>query len=169
VADQTKAPTVAESPASTDEAEIAIKPWPDDLTDEQIRASREKGDWYLHGLAEVVTGRDTEIGITLFVHGTIVSGQLVSGHRFFDGYIEGMDDPEVRKAFATPGEVYIARRRALDEDPETPHPAPAYIHLRNARIFAPGQAPLPTNRGGWWRGQIESVDAWVLGTLGEPA
>lgn len=124
-------------------------------------------DWYLQALVETVNGKDIEFPITLFVGGLIVSGQLVSGHKYFEGlgaqvtqFLGGPSDDviETVKYFTSPGEIYTKLKEA------TEIPPPQYIHLRGAKIFTPGQQPIPTE-GAWWRGRLVSVDGFHFGSL----
>lgn len=125
-------------------------------------------DWYLQALVNIVNGKDIEFPVTLFVGGLIVSGQLVSGHRYFEeGLCEqfskffGKDQvgsDEAIKNLTSPGDIY---RQPKDDN----QPGPQYIHLRCARVFAPGQQPIPSE-GSWWRGRLASVDGFHFGSLG---
>ena len=54
---------------------------------------------------------------------------------------------------------------AEDADPVEDPPSPLFLHLNGARTFSPGGHPIPTNRGVWWRGRLDSIDAWSFGEL----
>jgi hypothetical protein len=41
---------------------------------------------------------------------------------------------------------------------------PSYIHLKDARIFAPGQNPIPSS-GLLWRGRISCVEGFSMGSF----
>lgn len=124
-------------------------------------------DWYLQVLIDTVNGKDYELPITLFVGGLIVSGNLTSGHKYFQGLGEqlteffGGHSEDTEKAvqyFTSPGKIYAEE---TDSEPKSP---PQFIHLRQAMVFAPGQTPIP-NGGSWWRGRVASVDAFHFGSL----
>lgn len=52
-----------------------------------------------------------------------------------------------------------------DEGDDPSPPPPTYIHLRNARIFSPGQPAIPGNRGVLWRSRISEISGFSLGSL----
>ena len=125
-------------------------------------------DWYLRVLVNAVNGSEMALPVTLFVGGLVVSGKLVSGHRYFAGLREqltqffggkGVADEETLDSFTSEGQNYKAEKNADD-------PLPFYIHLEAAKEFAPGQQPIPTD-GTWWRGRLASVDAFHFGQLAE--
>ncbi|MDX1319990.1 MAG: hypothetical protein R3207_07420, partial [Oceanospirillum sp.] len=43
-------------------------------------------DWFLENLVNTVNGSDIEIGITLQMDGFLVSGYIVNGRKYFDGF-----------------------------------------------------------------------------------
>jgi len=51
------------------------------------------------------------------------------------------------------------------EDKEEQVSGYEYIHLRDAKIYAPGQNPLPAN-GLLWRGRLSSVGGFSYGVFG---
>jgi hypothetical protein len=139
------------------------------LSEDESRALNEDKDWFLQSLVDSVNGTTAEIGLTLQVSGLLVSGTLVSGDRYFEGFAEAVaaakaDDKESaethRAAFAKYGEQY--KQRPEDEGIK---PRPLYIHLKDARFYTPGAKPLPGNKGVWWRGRISEVSAFILGVL----
>ena len=126
-------------------------------------------DNYLQLLVDLINGTEMEFPITLFVGGTVVSGQLVSGHRYFEQglgsalkeYFTGMsDDAEVTRAIEN---LTSAKELYTNKDLKPTLP-PAFIHLRGARVFTPGQEPTPRG-GSWWRGRLSRVDAFHFGSL----
>ena len=147
-----------------------------DKTQEQDNAAlqepnSELPDWYLQALVQMVNGKDIEFPITLFAGGLIVSGQLTSGHKYFEGLgvqlkqffgksTEHTDD--VIKYFTQPAEIY------LKDNKKEKTPPPQYIHLREAKVFTPGQQPIPSE-GSWWRGRLISIDGFHFGTLSASA
>jgi hypothetical protein len=129
-------------------------------------------DWFLQALVDMANGSDTEFPVTLNVGGMLVSGTLVGGHKYFEGFAKdffsGWSESTresagtLEKWFAELGEIYTADKKA---DGGNPLASIRFIHLKNARFFQPGVAPIPTNRGVWWRGRLEAVEGFVLGTL----
>jgi hypothetical protein len=41
--------------------------------------------WYLQSLVSIVNGNNGEFPVTLYVKGLVISGNLISGHRYFAG------------------------------------------------------------------------------------
>lgn len=123
-------------------------------------------DWFLQSLVSTVNKTDLEIGITLVVGGSIVSGRLVGGKRYFEIFAkefsamwpEGSSDA-IYQAFAKYGEIY-----SQEENHKEDGPPPQFIHLVDSRCFFPGNQ-LPDNKGVLWRGRINSVSGFSLGQL----
>jgi hypothetical protein len=124
-------------------------------------------DWYLEALVEEINGKEIAFPITLFVKGLVISGELVSGHRYFDGLASQLTEffggeseqaREVVSYLTSPRGIYLENTSEAETLP------PRYIHIRGARIFAPGQQPIPSE-GAWWRGRLASVDGFHFGLL----
>jgi hypothetical protein len=124
-------------------------------------------DWFLQSLVNMANGSGFEVGITLQVSGLLVSGILVGGKAYFEGFADDFssafaNDPEgaesVRSSFAKYGEIY-------KEEEGKESPPPQYIHLKNTRFFNTSGNPIPGNRGVWWRGRISEVGGFTLGSL----
>jgi hypothetical protein len=125
-------------------------------------------DWFLQSLVKMVNGFTIEFGITLQVSGMLVSGNLVSGEKYFEGFAADFSGPfnaepevaeSIRKNFSSYGEIY-----RVDND-EATRPLPQFIHLKNARFFNTADKPIPGNTGVWWRGRISEVGGFSLGSL----
>ncbi|MGV9543801.1 hypothetical protein ACWEQA_04085 [Nocardia sp. NPDC004085] len=118
---------------------------------------------------------DTEIGITVHAAGAVISGALISGRRHFDLMIAAIrsSPSAISTAFGDWFEPVATRYRddenrskQVDEDAQ-PQPLPpvAFIHLRDAKTFAPGGGtPLVSNL---WRGRLSEISGWSLGNYGE--
>ncbi len=129
------------------------------------------GDWLLRSFVDAVNGTEAAISVILYVGGLVVAGYLVSGHSYFEAIGEALkssvsdQNPEhatqVREAFQRRGAELYAPGSLEGEVP----PPPQYVHLREARVYHPGPAPLPANQGFWWRGRLDAVDGFSLGTL----
>lgn len=111
-------------------------------------------------------GGESAIGVTLWVGGSIVSGELISRSAFFAGVADMMRTRPNTEAFVLAFDKFA--KDAAEEDSQTAEGESesriGYIHLRNARTFNSGN-PIPANQGVWWRGRMESVDAWSFGLL----
>lgn len=120
------------------------------MVDDQTPLIPEQNDWLLQGLVDFINGSERELGITLQVGGLLVSGILVSGHKYFSGfgsdYVGGIADKDLAEErhaeFVTFGETY---KRATQEKEEK-RSLPLYIHLKNAKYHAPAGNPVPTKQ-----------------------
>ena len=122
-------------------------------------------DWFLQALVNMANSGNFTMGITLQVSGFLVSGELISGPTYFEGFATDFVSPmrdrteaeKIRKTLSDCGELYKTDTLNV--------PLPAYIHLKQARFFNTAGNPIPGNRGVWWRGRISEVGGFVLGTL----
>ncbi|MFC6841510.1 gas vesicle accessory protein GvpU [Xanthomonas theicola] len=125
-------------------------------------------DWYLQKLVTIVNTSAVQFGITLFVEGAIVSGLLVGGKKYFEtfaqefsaaypGDAEGKES--IRQAFASHATIYDA---AEDQQATSP---PQFVHLIDSRCFSLAGQPVPNNRGVLWRGKINAISGFSLGSL----
>jgi hypothetical protein len=134
-------------------------------------------DWLLGAFVTAAnSGGGDQVAMTLWTGGLLVSGTLVGVDDYFDGVAAALDEvagsgrESLGAMFGTLGKQ--ARDLIQAEDSEsratdTPPPDPAFIHLKNARTYLPTERPIPSGRGVWWRGRLESVDGWCLGELAE--
>lgn len=105
-----------------------------------------------------------EIGATLTVNGSVVSGDIISGERFFLGLQEEIRnasgaDNRLADTWQPMVDAYRADREA-DVDFDAALKNTVFIHLRNAKVIN-GE----TSNVGFWRGRLESVDGWSIGRL----
>ncbi len=120
--------------------------------------------------------KEIELGVTLHVSGTIVSGVLVSYRTYWEAvgtWLRGIGSPGAQ-AF---GDAFTAAILGTNADPEAEQgdsgaeadqdktaPPPHHIHLRDAVVWAPGADPtLPKTL---WRGRLSHVSAWSIGAFG---
>ena len=121
-------------------------------------------DWFLQDLIEIVNSGKMSFDVTLTVGGFLVSGTLVGGKEYFEGFgeefsfgLSGEAAKKVKAAFAKNGNVYTQS----GGQPMQPN----YIHLKNAHFFHTSGSPVPENRGVWWRGRVSEVSGFSLGAL----
>ncbi|MFD1383871.1 gas vesicle accessory protein GvpU [Rhodanobacter aciditrophus] len=121
-------------------------------------------DWFLQDLIEIANSGKMSFDITLTVGGFLVSGTLIGGKEYFQGFgeefsfgLKGEAAEKVKAAFSKNGDVYANKSE--------PALAPSYIHLKNAHFFHTSGTPVPENRGVWWRGRISEVSGFSLGAL----
>jgi hypothetical protein len=129
-------------------------------------------DWFLAELVRRANEGGLSLGLTLCVGGGLVSGVLIGGREYFEGFAgdvaSGVADPtvarKVREFFRSPAALYQpeegcpggARVSSL-ADPLS------YIHLKAVRFFTASGEPIPGSYGGYWRGKLSAVDGFVLG------
>ncbi len=126
-------------------------------------------DWFLRLLVQTVNGTETFYTITLNVGGLLVSGELIGGHKYFEGISEELKkaglDIEGVGLIKSLGDRYIKEREQEQDSESKTFMPPVCIHLRNARIFHPAGTPIPTSSSIWWRGRLNAVDGFSLGAL----
>jgi len=137
--------------------------------DEQRAVSQQPDlDWFLQSLislANTPENRDLELGITLLSGGFLISGYLVNGARYFEGFgydfstifNSPADAEQARSSFAEYGQLY--------KEETAGSTLPVFIHLKDARFFNTNGNPIPGNRGVWWRGRVSEVSGFMVGTL----
>ena len=132
-------------------------------------------DWFLQLLVKTVNGKDDiAFPITLNVSGVMISGELVSGHRYFEGFAKDLKEVlfgtnseggnDIERSIRQLGDIYTQSLREPELDDEELSP-PNFIHLMNARVFHPSGKPIPDNKGVWWRGKLNAIDGFIVGTL----
>lgn len=138
----------------------------------EITLHNDVGDWFLRSLVGIVNTTGISFGITLSVKGLTISGNLIGGKGFFE---EGCKEwimgwpPEIGQVFENifkevTEKIYPANI-VKGEEKEESDIIYEYIHLSDAKIFSPGQTPIPNNRAIYWRGRISEVDGFFLGML----
>ncbi len=124
-------------------------------------------DWFLQSLVRIANSSDSGFGITLQVSGMLVSGYLVSGRQYFEGFaadFSGLFDDTgaagaIRDTLSAYGKIYDPQADGEDIVP------PQFIHLQDARFFSTAGHPVPGDGGVWWRGRLSGVGGFSLGRL----
>jgi len=98
-------------------------------------------DWFLQSLVALSNKYDFELTITLTIGGSLVSGKLISGKKYFEKLAETVSEAmpagnqeAVINFFAKPAETIYGKDNQQDPNNKSPQ----YIHLENAYIWAPG-------------------------------
>ncbi len=131
-------------------------------------------DGVLRMLTTVVNGIGAEgdsvsLSITLTVSGLVVTGDLVSAQEYFDGLVRdvGEHGDLLRQALVS-GDRVFSEPVKVTNPVEQDLPFPAFVHLRNARIFQPvgkrGEL-IPAGIGGWYRCRLQAIDGFGVGSL----
>jgi hypothetical protein len=128
-------------------------------------------DWLLAWVVSLAE-RGLEMGITLSVGGSLITGTVISGRTYFEQMSEAMksanysgepadDVPEIMaKSFLAFTKIYPADRAEVDWDAHKP----AFIHLRHATILK-SETHYPSGDGTYFRAKLASVDGFLVGTL----
>jgi hypothetical protein len=124
-------------------------------------------DWFLANLVRLVNEADLQFPLSLQAGGVTICGRLIGGseyfRRFADQFVAGWQDDETKIAAAEHlaglGDVYGAPQEGQ------PFSYPHFIHLADARVFAPGSSPMPGNEGVLWRGRLSEISGFWMGQL----
>jgi hypothetical protein len=107
--------------------------------------------------------------INLFVQGILLSGQIIPDWQWFEEQATGAS-PEAMIAEILKDKRDRVRRlrgRVLDdltpEEHEEALAPPAFIHLKNCRVFMP--QPVPSSGDLYWRGRLADISGWSYGQL----
>ncbi|WP_205478567.1 gas vesicle accessory protein GvpU [Sphingomonas arenae] len=151
------------------ESKEDVQPVDATLTAEPPSASPSE-DWFLQTLVEYANA-GLELGLTLMVGGTTVSGILINGKKYFEKLsavvreVDGGNNEvmqTIADSFSDLGRIYD---RPDDAAEDWILPPASFIHLKSAYVFTPGGGSLPNGEGVLWRGRINSVDGFTLGLL----
>ena len=117
-------------------------------------------------LVQTANAGGLKAGVTLWVGGLIVSGELVGMADYIEGVARELENTgdggkTLADVYRKLGESWLSNLK--DDDA----PPPQLIHLSNAKTYAPGGTAIPTSRGVWWRGRLNSVDGWCFGELSQ--
>lgn len=141
----------------------------------EVVAYKADRDWFLQDVIRLAN-LGLGIGITVIAEGAVISGTLIGGKQFFDelaaeigkASYAGDDGSEVLKvigdSWAAHGLRYVKPEGASDDWAVA---APTFIHLKNARIYSPGQGGMPSNGGVLWRGKLNAISGFSIGSFGE--
>ncbi len=126
-----------------------------------------ENDWLLERLIASVNGTDREIEVTLLMEGLLISGKMVSGHRYLEEiqkkviidepFGEGMNiaNFELKTRLEVSAKHYIEQkdRRVAN-----------YVHLFDARFHKGSILKASGQRGVLWRGDLDKVSGFHLGS-----
>lgn len=138
----------------------------DVMDDDQVEYAL--ADWCL-SLLVASANRGVGLGVTLFVNGAVITGDLISSEAYFnqfaDQYESVFAQTDVAEESRKIADVYrVMAENAADEWKDGNSVPIGYLHLANARIFTPGRPPEPDN-GILWRGRITTVSGFSLGKI----
>lgn len=164
-----------------------------DQNDKQPTWPRTEHDSFLEWLVAYCDDYDLPFGITVTVGGLIVSGNLISGRRYFERtvqvFAERLDvelplaplDPQSTEPISG-GEAFVRmfdnlremveqraqQRQEVDIEAEPEKLAdlnPRYIHLQDVRMVRTDGGLIHLPQSSLWRARLEAVDSLMLGQL----
>ncbi|MFF4210882.1 hypothetical protein ACFYZE_16285 [Streptomyces sp. NPDC001796] len=151
-------------------------------------SARDDLDYSLVTLVNLLNASKEDIGgpwLVLTTGGLVISGQLIPNWLWFETYEKELETPSDENPWAY---FFSSFKDTLKEEKEEQDKAEAaaeslaprfqqaileatttgFIHLRKAKVFHPGQSPLPAN-GMLWRGRLIDIAGWSFGRLGGDA
>jgi hypothetical protein len=149
------------------------KKQPEDPAGERVSEFFDQRDYLLRELVAMANRAPTiSFGITLSVNGSVITGNLVSGYRYFNGLADsfvstlpdGEDKESLRRYLASPAQLYRAPTDKSTEANAASESDPHFVHLEDARIWL-GADFAPTGVGTLWRCKISAVDGFTLGLM----
>jgi hypothetical protein len=125
-------------------------------------------DYVLQALVDLINSSEISFGISLTVGGFLISGNLISGKKYFDGVASEMASAYKDHAGASDAmKTYFSNFGKIYDNysDEKSRNLPVFIHLSEAKFFHNAGAPFPGNRGVFWRGRVSCVSSFILGKL----
>jgi len=113
-------------------------------------------------------GETSDLGISLLVGGSWLTGSMIGGRMWFDQLGQLVDSQaggEGGSLFHQIGQTAYpseSERMAADRPPDDPEPS--FMHLRNARLLT-GSAVRVPETGGLVRVRLSSIQGWLIGVL----
>ena len=113
--------------------------------------------------------QNLSLGVTLTIHGLLISGNIISYQRYIEGIAQGFESATgnqeigqiLAESYRNVSQEYLKIRKeeGLEELPYL-----QYIHLFDAR-FRFGNSVVPPETGVYWRGRLDEVDGFFLGII----
>ena len=131
-----------------------------------------ENDWLLEEIVNLINGTEKELQITLVTDVVLISGEVVSSHRYLD-YTYALlrsrnviPDPEIDKSIPLEkqnisGDILekrmnFAREKASSKrEPSTP----SFIHIKDVNTSG---GETHSAKSVFWRGSIEKVSGFIL-------
>lgn len=171
MSDEATGPEIEPDP----EAEQPVPRWnPKNDPDGIRRRDLRENDWILNTLLDLTVdlGSSTEnnIGLSVTVGGTLVSGTVIHRDKWAELLVEQMSGAAGQGTDITPitealgkmirqGHDDYAEMAARRDEQDLPNPARRFLHFRDARVHTPGQ----WQDSALWRVQVLEITGWSLG------
>lgn len=122
------------------------------------------GDEVLRFFARLTQEHEVELGLTLALPGTVISGVLIGRNKWLDLLAESGASRGGQAAVFMNSLRTVLRLPEQQDDPEAAEQGRyGFLHLRDAAIQS---GHLMTAKGMLWRVRIDEVSAWTLSVLG---
>jgi hypothetical protein len=126
-------------------------------------------DLVLGALVKAVNrGETSNLGISLVVGGTWLTGSMIGGRMWFDQVGQLVDretSSEAGRLFRLIGRAaYPSESEGLAEGRPQPDADPGFVHMRDARLLTGAAVRVP-EPGGLIRIKLSSIDGWLVGIL----
>lgn len=136
------------------------------MTDDELQQLKSNDcDWFLQTLVEYAN-HGLHVGLTLTTGAGLVSGTLIGGSEYLETQKTEMAlvlSDEDHEHFSSIADQW--KERYIRPLPDNAGPlSPVFIHLKDAYLLA-GNHLIPTTRGVLWRGKLDSVIGFNIGTL----
>ncbi|MDP9074454.1 MAG: hypothetical protein M3N98_09840 [Actinomycetota bacterium] len=113
-------------------------------------------------------GETSDLGISLVVGGSWLTGSMIGGRMWFDQLGQVVDSQaggEGGSLFRQIGQsAYPSESERLAAERPAEEPEPSFMHLRNARLLT-GSAVRVPETGGLVRLRLSSIQGWLIGIL----
>lgn len=124
-------------------------------------------DWVLQTLIQAAN-LGIEIGVTLTTGAGMLTGTIIGGAKYMDMQKASLaphwGSDELRQSFDNIFDDWRKRYAPTEEDAADPT-ATIYIHLSNARVLIGDQFVPSSSNGMLWRGKLDSIIGFSIGTM----
>ncbi len=120
-------------------------------------------DGLLQWFVQFVNSTPCSIPVTLTVGGNLISGELISAESYFEQLAANFSGAMPEENRETAKQLILSLQPVNNSESEE-RPAPQFIHMQEARVFADAGKPIVSS-GVLWRGKISIIDGFSLGSL----
>ena len=128
----------------------------------------DNSDHFLQAIIRSVNGQEKTVPITILVDGFLITGDLVSGHKYFKHTLEYF--PPSTKPVTEQDQSEYVLDVLIDVEQENylqrkgnVSMTTSYIHLINAKFQNSSGVSITGIKGVTWRGMIDKVSGFYLG------
>ena len=159
----------------SDDTAISNESDPNGIANQQEKVYSDNKDWLLEQIVSIVNYTGMQIGITLNLSGSVVSGIAISGKTYITEMAARLEaeNPPFNENSPTFSSVLADALRGFE--PLMPpfeeakegfmHENPNYLHLKSAETFVGGGTVIPARGATYFRCRISEISGFSLGTL----